>query len=300
MKGAMKLSLDTNIHVRKGRRGSGIAQEMSFKNVVLNIGRTSLLSRIMNDDSNADNAPMYLYLGTGTTTPTPDDPGLESPSSSLSGKRAAHSSHDGDDSLETHLKYTSTLRFDYEEGEAEGTWTELGLAFGESYNEPYNRSLFKDKDGNPVSITVLSDEYLQVFVDLIMYVPFGEVASGTIVYDGNQHSWLLVGDRFNGPGATSPFRDLGIFNRPNVVGLENGADNDYSRSIDVENATVKIDLHVRHGQEIEIEEVRLTAYRVLRPERTHHVYFDPPILKKYEDRLFGEIEYSLDIGEVPE
>lgn len=301
MKSAISLSLDTDIRVKKYKKCGEVTVEAAFKNVVLDAGRASLLSRIMNANSNTDNAPKYLFLGTGTTTPMASDPGLESPASGLPGKRAASFGHMVDSPTGGHVKYTTRMRFDYDEGEAEGTWTELGLAFGESYTEPYNRSLFKDENGSPISITVLSDEYLQVFIDLIIYVPWGEVASGSFIYDGHQHTWSLVGDNYYSmAGYANPFRDQGVFNDPIISDLARGSDGDYSFSRDVENATVSIQLHVRHGEERQISTIQLRNARTLHPQRTHHIYFDPPIHKKYEDRLFGEIEYSLDIGEVPE
>lgn len=298
MKSTIGIALDTNIRVKKFASNGSLVEERDFKNVVLDVGWDSLMRRVMDDNSE----PEYLFLGTGTTEPSASDPGLESPSSSLPGKPRSNSRDLGaGEHDEDHWWWRTRHRYDYDAGEAEGTWTELGLAYDESYSEPYNRSLFRDENGDPISITVLSDEYLQVFVDLIMYTPTGVVAEGDISYDGQVHTWTVEYDDRTSQGwmgSKTPWHyDSGYLNRVEISGLSN--DSDYTYSLTPEEARGELELHVRHGEDFDLGGIILRNDFIWQ-NTSYRITFDPPLHKKAEDRLFGTMTWQIIRAELPE
>lgn len=186
----MKLSggvaLEGFFKVEKHKDGVGKVWESEFENVVLDVGWANIVA-----NPHGILYPEYLYLGTGTSEPAATDTGLENVSGTLPAKqrysRSFASSLPG-----THAEVV--LGFQYGMGEAEGVWTELGLAYGDTYTTPYNRSLFRDANGNPISLTVLSDEYLNVFVALRMYVSGPTSNTGSFDYNGTTHSYTIQVD----------------------------------------------------------------------------------------------------------
>jgi hypothetical protein len=170
----------------------GIVRDVTFHNIVLNVGWDNLKSRW-----NTNMTPRYLYLGTGTTEPRVTDTGLAAISQTLAGKlntsSALYANKNGYDA--------ARMEFNYGEGEAQGTWTELGLAYGTTYTEPYNRALFRGVDGQPISLTVLSNEYLRVFVELRMYFPTSQ-AGGTFAFNGVSRPWAVA---INNGAVDNPF-----------------------------------------------------------------------------------------------
>lgn len=161
--------------------------ETEFKNTVLNVGWDHLLNRVLSSiNGSSDIEPRYLYLGTGTSEPTPSDLGLQNVSTTVPGKiRTGGPSFSASRFDEENQKRISsvTMEFNYGEGEAEGIWTEIGTAFDSNYVEPFNRSLIKDENGNPRSITILSDESLRVTVTLEIAVT-SEVFHGSTTFNG--------------------------------------------------------------------------------------------------------------------
>lgn len=167
-----------HIKIQKGKAGEGINWESDFPNLVLDVGWDNLKSVLAAENSPTD--PLHLFLGSGTTEPAATDSGLESISGTLAGKAFSTRKYPA---TVTAQSPRVRLRFDYTEGEAEGVWTELGLAFDSQYSSPYNRSLIRDGNGDPTSLTILSDEFLTVYVELVMY--FTSISgSGSIDYNG--------------------------------------------------------------------------------------------------------------------
>lgn len=183
----IKTVLSGRFRLEKRKRNSGNLAETTFSNIVLDVGKANLWERAK---AGQDVKPEYLFFGTGTTTPTAADTGLESVSGTLPGKLANSSKPYDGTSLAGGLGGTSTvmMTFEYTEGEAEGVWTELGAAYDSAYSNPYNRSLIKDDQGNPTSFTVLSDEFLTVYLTLSMEIELvGN--TGSIDYNGTLYSY---------------------------------------------------------------------------------------------------------------
>ena len=175
MKIGVGIGITGHVTVEKGSRARGTLETFSFDNLVLDVGWNEIWER-WPGHTEWSLAPQYLYLGTSSIEPKRNDPGLLAVATGLSAKYRT--------SLVTSLPATNTfipfgdplwtgvrLQFDYTEGQAAGTWAELGLAFGATYTKPFNRALFRDGGGNPQQVTVLADEYLRVFVELRVHWP---------------------------------------------------------------------------------------------------------------------------------
>lgn len=81
------------------------------------------------------------------------------------------------------MVYTQTSHFD--EGAASGNLTEVGVGPGSDANAPlFSRALIRDANNNPTSITVLSDEKLDVVWTLYVYPPADVTGSFNITVDG--------------------------------------------------------------------------------------------------------------------
>ncbi|WP_444897899.1 hypothetical protein [Microbulbifer sp. SSSA005] len=111
-----------------------------------------------------------VAVGTGNTTPSESDAQLASHRAFV---RDSTSENTNINSTDRYLAVTKTWQFD--PGEADGNITEIGV--GENYNNLFSRALIVDTDGNPTSITVLSDEYLIVSYELRFYQPVDDVVT---------------------------------------------------------------------------------------------------------------------------
>ena len=79
-----------------------------------------------------------------------------------------------------------TYRF--AQGVAAGNLSEVGVGWG-STGSLFSRALILDGGGNPTTITVLSDEVLDVTYELRRY-PGTVDLTGTVVLDGVTHTWV--------------------------------------------------------------------------------------------------------------
>lgn len=169
---------------KTGRDGS-VRQRLAFDNVVLNVGVDSYIYFNTPSGGSGDQlwwVARYLFLGTGTTAEQATDAGLENRSGTLAGKAGSLISYDHITS--TPVGSTGTIRYVYGEGEAEGVWTEMGSSNDSSYNLPFNRTLIKDDQGAPISLTVLSDEFLTVEYTLNIMDNLAGPVTGSIMVNG--------------------------------------------------------------------------------------------------------------------
>lgn len=105
-------------------------------------------------------------VGTGNSTPVPTQTQLDAFKASTSTTiSAAKSGGIQVSSLPYYNWARETYRFG--EGVAAGNISEVGLGWGNS--NLWNRALIKDANGNPTTITVLSDEYLDVIAEIRLY-----------------------------------------------------------------------------------------------------------------------------------
>ena len=136
-----------------------------FNNIVLDVGLDSW--------SGIELAGQYgglayrLNVGTGSSEPSTGQTGLDSYTASTDAILDRSYTHD-----ETADPVYASLwrKWEFPIGSCTGNLTELGLSNddGENY---FNRQLFRDEFGNPVTITVLDDEGLRVDGTVFVYAP---------------------------------------------------------------------------------------------------------------------------------
>lgn len=171
--GRFKLSsarLDSN-----GDEVVGSRRELTgwFDNLILDQGM-NYLGGILSTYANA------CQVGSGTTAPAVSDTGLVS---RVAGTSTILSSSSSPASVPPYyVALTRTFRF--AEGAAAGNLAEIGVGQTTTTNTLFSRALIKDGMGNPTTITVLSDEILDVTYELRYYCPPTDV-TGTIVATGN-------------------------------------------------------------------------------------------------------------------
>lgn len=113
---------------------------------------------------------LYLWLGTGSTTPTSSDSGLVSPTHMMAGsynQRGNRMSTIVDRSTGI-MKYTTEQVFTGSTGQVVGNISELGMSvLSGSYNDTYvfTRALIKDNEGNPTTITLGEFDKLTLYYD---------------------------------------------------------------------------------------------------------------------------------------
>jgi hypothetical protein len=154
-----------------------------FQNEILNIGWTAMLAKPPIADSAM--VPKYLFFGIGETPATKDDLGLEQ--RITPGKLFTSASYSGLTNAGNLTAYSQVfVRFDYAPGELSGVrWTEVGLAYGEEYEEPFNRAIISDEARVPVPLVVLPDDAVTVYVRLRLFLNgWGETAFIGDLYEG--------------------------------------------------------------------------------------------------------------------
>ena len=174
------------VHIEKHKANGEVTFSSEFDNVFLISGYRSMV-RFWTAGVPDGVSPSYgenrrsrlcLYLGTGTTEPSIYDPGLVSRSETLGAKYYINDDKKNDFNSETGTEFDAnnwivgsyTFTYQYGEGQAAGVWSELGLA-DPRYEYPMTRALIRDESGNPITLTVLADEFLVVKYTIKFVVP---------------------------------------------------------------------------------------------------------------------------------
>ena len=134
-----------------------------FLNLVTDAGLAHL--------SGSDPANMFGYLsvGSGNSTPTVSDTQLQARIASTNGLTPTQPSFVKQ--LTTEPFYFAARRsFRFQEGVAAGIVAEVCLGKNSNGTGIFNRALIRDNSGNISTITVLSDEILDVLVEIRLYV----------------------------------------------------------------------------------------------------------------------------------
>lgn len=118
------------------------------------------------------NAALIACVGSGNTAPSVADTALDSLIASVSSLATGGSTGQGIDTVERYTVMTKTYLFGL--GAAAGNISEVGVGRGE--NNLFSRSLVKDEQGNPTTITVLANEYLTVTYTLKIKQPVSDTS----------------------------------------------------------------------------------------------------------------------------
>ena len=107
-------------------------------------------------------------VGTGNSTPVVTQTALDS---FLASTTTQQSSSAGIQTTTTPYYRWAKVTWRFGQGVAAGNVSEVGLGWGNA--NLWNRALIKDANGNPTTITVLSDEYLDVVSEIRDYPTLG-------------------------------------------------------------------------------------------------------------------------------
>lgn len=126
-------------------------------------------------------------VGSGNTAPLITDTTLDS----FIGEKHIRNSYDWQgfqSSPPTYVYWRGTYRF--EPGDATGNLSEvgMGIATGDGSNL-FSRALILNSEGAPTTITILSDETLDITYELRLYHPADDI-SGSFVVSGTTHDYV--------------------------------------------------------------------------------------------------------------
>lgn len=126
-------------------------------------------------------------VGTGSTSPSVSQTGLATYLAGTTGKASA----DQNSYVAGSPPYTQLIQtYQFGTGVATGNISEVGVGWSSSGNNLFSRALILDGEGDPTTITVLSDEILDVEYTLRVYPPTGDV-TGTIELGGDDYDYVL-------------------------------------------------------------------------------------------------------------
>lgn len=160
-----------------------------FPNLILNNG----LNR-MGTGSTIDRC----MVGTGTSTPVATQTQLDT---RIASTTTAQSTTYGADLVDDYAYIRRVFRFGA--GVAAGNLTEVGV--GNSDTSCFSRALILDGLGSPTSVTVLSDEYLDVTYEVRCYPPTTAVAA-TVNIGGVDYATEILPSLFGSWGDVNYFR----------------------------------------------------------------------------------------------
>lgn len=180
-KAIAQLSGHFTLTVHGGQRGRMVLAE--FDNLITNSGLNDIFA------STSGTGASRAQLGTGTAAPNATDTalGVAGPATTTIQRSWSVSPTYVAGPPDYSSDYI-TLRF--AAGTATGTWTEVGMTRNVSPFTLFSRALILDGSGNPTSITVLSDESLDVTYTLRVYPPSDDV-TGVVNLEGVDYSYIL-------------------------------------------------------------------------------------------------------------
>jgi len=173
-----KIGLSGKYVVEKLNNKKEMVDTLEFGNLItnngLNLMSTNYFAGIVETCS----------VGSGSTPPQYTDTSLESYINRTNGRWISTV-------VETTPEKRSIHKYSYAfpQGAIVGTVAEVGIGYSGNQNNLFSRALLKDGNGNPTTITLLADEYLNVYYYLYEYpradadIPFSIDISG-VTYTG--------------------------------------------------------------------------------------------------------------------
>lgn len=271
----------------------------SFKNLVLDTG----LQRI-GENSDWMN---WLHLGTGIQAPHPLQNSLQNPTytgSSLAPQPHTTTGIDISDPLKPYCWVKRIFRVS-PRGENR-TYSEMGVGWNDS--NLFSRTLIKDPQGNPNTISILGDEYLDVTYEVRMYMPV-DTAVYTVVPTGDDiepRTITVLASKIN---AQSPYYGWSVltsivggngehrfFNggRGSLYEDPQGSTVGFSHSRTSMVRTSSTSATITLTRELPDNVGLLRTYQISQSAYCFQMEFDPPFNKTNEDRF--SISYSISWG----
>lgn len=153
---------------RRGRRETPWAN-----NLITNAGLDHL--------NGTQNVLARCYVGTGNTAPDASDTALASVVASTTTTQSSSSQVNNSSPYEI----TKTIVKRFAQGVAAGNLAEVG--FGPSDGPLFSRALIVDSEGNPTTLTVQEDEFLDVTYQVIAYPPLTDVEDTISIVGSGDH-----------------------------------------------------------------------------------------------------------------
>lgn len=168
------------------RADGSVKQELQFDNLLLD----SFFSMIQNKTLNTRfyDKNKYCLVGTGTSTPTAAQTGLDallstSPINSSVPTIVGPYAYNGNQA--SHYEYVFTWAL----GAVVGNLTEIGIRVDpQTGNTTFCRALITDGNGDPTTVTVTAEDQLVVTYQLILS-NLDATASGTVDLEGVTYNW---------------------------------------------------------------------------------------------------------------
>lgn len=154
-----------------------------FPNIILNQG----LDRLGNSAS----GPIirYAHVGTGTSTPTAVQTGLDSFMAAADSSPTNYAESCVNEGAPSYAAL-HTWRYNFAQGAVVGNITEIGVGWGTTGNTLFSRALILDGTGSPTTITLVAIDQLTVYYRLRV-VPTLTDLTGTINISGTNYNYVV-------------------------------------------------------------------------------------------------------------
>jgi len=153
-----------------------------FDNIITDLGLNEIGTRSIG--FTPPYAMQYCHVGSGSSTPDSADTQLDNLVAASNTTQSSSNIFQTSTSPR-YVAKVATKRF--ASGAAAGTLSEVGMAWSASGGSLFSRALIVDSGGSPTTITVLSDEILDVTYELRIYPPetdsSGTIDLGGVTYD---------------------------------------------------------------------------------------------------------------------
>ena len=162
----VKRKIEGRFHLTLRKATGEVKQELEFDNHITNAGLRAIVTSSLGTG--------YAYVGNGTSVPSDSDTKLSGSSWWWTAEGSGTSSTVSNRTVLPYWTETKTKRT-FNPGIATGVLTEIGMGPNQA-GTTHIRTLIKDANGNPTSITKLADDFLDVVYTLRSYVPSEDIA----------------------------------------------------------------------------------------------------------------------------
>lgn len=141
-----------------------------FDNLIANVGmnRVGTVNTNSSSSINSFNSLCGRFVvGSGSATPAFTNTALANPVAFAS----ANPVLDSESSSYTRGWYEMTVRHQFDQGQAAGNLSEIGIQHTSASGPLWSRALILDGAGNPTTITVLADDFLTCYYTLRIMIP---------------------------------------------------------------------------------------------------------------------------------
>lgn len=175
-----------------GKKTTRIAADW-FPNLITNLGLDKM--------ANTVNWLAYCHVGSGNTTPQYTDTSLVALIAASNTRQVIEHGTDNTGTYYTWNRYT----YRFAEGTAAGNLSEVGVGSADTGAVLFSRALILDELEAPTTITILSDETLDVVYEVRFYPKIID-STGQVIFTGNiggTYDWTM---RSAGCGSTTYWR----------------------------------------------------------------------------------------------